>query len=307
MNIKSKLSLLFVLLFSTGMYAQKPINTYDIKNTKALKEFFKYTEDRVPLICAHRGGIIKGYPENSIATLEQMMTKISTFFEIDPRLTKDSVIVVMHDATLDRTTTGKGKLADYTWEEVKKLKLKDDKGNPTEYGINTLDEVLQWAKGKTILMLDKKDVPFDMLYKAIAKNKAQAHVVLSAYKAAEAKYYYDKDKSLMFEVFIKTEEQFADFDKAGVPWENIFAYVGVPRAKSLYDKIHAKGAMVMVYTATSIDKLKDAEERKKAYHNVFTNGADMIMADRAMEVWDVAQTYMPKKSNKDKFFKNIKK
>ena len=40
-----------------------------------------------------------------------------------PRLTKDSVIVLMHDATLDRTTSGKGKLADFTWNELQQIRL----------------------------------------------------------------------------------------------------------------------------------------------------------------------------------------
>lgn len=48
-----------------------------------------------------------GYAENCIEGLENVLTQMPAFFEIDPRLTKDSVIVLMHDATLDRTTTGK--------------------------------------------------------------------------------------------------------------------------------------------------------------------------------------------------------
>lgn len=143
---------------------QKKLNTLSIKSAKDLKEFFKYTPYRVPLICGHRGGAQELYPENSIAGLEYILTKMPAFFEVDPRLTKDSITVVLHDATLDRTTNGIGKLSDYTWEELKKLRLKDNKGNITNYGIQTLDEVLQWAKGKTILMLDKKDVPIAQLY-----------------------------------------------------------------------------------------------------------------------------------------------
>jgi glycerophosphoryl diester phosphodiesterase len=46
-------------------------------------------------------------------------------FEIDPRITKDSVVVLMHDATLDRTTTGTGRVADHTWAELQQLRLKD--------------------------------------------------------------------------------------------------------------------------------------------------------------------------------------
>lgn len=62
---------------------------------------------------------------------------MQAFFELDPRLTKDSVIVLMHDTTIDRTTAGKGKLAEYTWEELQSFRLKDSEGNPTPYKIPT--------------------------------------------------------------------------------------------------------------------------------------------------------------------------
>ena len=64
----------------------------------------------------------------------------------------------MHDPTLERTTTGKGRVVDFTLGELKQLRLKDNSGNVTEFQIPTLDEVLDWARGKTILVLDQKDV-----------------------------------------------------------------------------------------------------------------------------------------------------
>ena len=68
------------------------------------------------------------------------------FFEIDPRLTKDSVIVLMHDVTLDRTTNATGRLADYTWEELQDVSLKDSEGNVTSCRIPTLEGVIEWRQ-----------------------------------------------------------------------------------------------------------------------------------------------------------------
>ena len=88
----------------------------------SVRSYFGYkTNAAKPIISGHRGSHIADYPENAIETFDYVLKHTPAFFEIDPRLTKDSVIVLLHDATLDRTTTGKGKLADYTWEEVKKL------------------------------------------------------------------------------------------------------------------------------------------------------------------------------------------
>src|SRR5687768_7040929 len=88
-------------------HAQNTINVLNIRNAKELRSFFAYTGKDVPFISGHRGGVNKGFPENSIEALENTLRHTPATFEIDPRLTKDSAIVLMHDATLDRTTTGK--------------------------------------------------------------------------------------------------------------------------------------------------------------------------------------------------------
>lgn len=218
--------LMAILLFSNfQLFAQQKLNTLKIKSTKDLKEFFKHTPDRIPMISGHRGGAQELYPENSIAGFAYVLSKIPAFFEVDPRLTKDSVVVVLHDATLDRTTTGKGKLSDYTWEEVQKLRLLDKSGKPTNYRIHTLEEMLLWAKGKTILMLDKKDVPLNQLYKTIKETTSESSVLISAYEPAEAAFYYAKDKSLMFEVFVSNAERLKAYEAIGIPHENMVAYI----------------------------------------------------------------------------------
>lgn len=282
---------------------EKKINALAIKSPKELKDFFKYTEDRIPLVCGHRGGAQSLYPENSIAGLNYILSKMPAFFEIDPRLTKDSIVVVLHDATLDRTTNGTGNLSDYTWEEVKQLKLKDKKGNLTDYGIHTLDEVLQWAKGKTILMLDKKDVPFQMIFDAITRNKVEANVLISAYEPAEAAFYYSRNKDLMLEVFASNKERLQAFEDAGVPNENMVAYVGQPKKKAYYDLLHHKGIMAMVFTAKILEKEKDKGLRLQSYKKSIADGGDILLSDRAVEAYGAIEEFIPMKSIKSKYFK----
>ncbi len=126
----------FVLLFcNLGLnfilVAQQKQHTLNLESPQAMKEFFRYKGKSTPIISGHRGGMIKGFPENSIETFENTLRNSPAFFEIDPRLTKDSVAVLMHDATLERTTTGTGKVSDYTYAELQKFRLKDPQGNPT--------------------------------------------------------------------------------------------------------------------------------------------------------------------------------
>src|SRR6185369_1446845 len=130
-------------------------------------DLLKYTGESLPLVSGHRGGAAVGFPENCIATFEHTLANTFAMLEIDPRYAKDGAIVVHHDPTLERTTTGKGRVVDMTLQELKQLRLKDTEGNRTEFQIPTLDEVLDWARGKTIVVLDQKDVSVEARVKKI--------------------------------------------------------------------------------------------------------------------------------------------
>src|SRR5690606_33657695 len=156
--------------------------------------------------------------------------------------------VLHHDVTLDRTTTGTGKLSDYTWEEVKQLKLKDSEGNITAFHIPTLEEAIEWARGKTILNLDKKDVPLKMTAAIIKKMNAGVFVMVTVHNAEQAKFYYDDDSLRMMSAFVKTNTAFNEYQSAGIPWSNMIAYIGSenkPSNRMMFDMLHEKGVMCM--------------------------------------------------------------
>ena len=70
--------------------------------------------DRNVLVCAHRA-FHKNAPENSSKSIQEAIEAHIDIAEIDIRTTKDIVLVLMHDDYIDRTTTGKGLLKDYTY------------------------------------------------------------------------------------------------------------------------------------------------------------------------------------------------
>jgi len=269
--------------FSTS--AQQ-LHLLNIKNTKQLKEHFRYKGKNTPIISGHRGGMIKGFPENSIATFENTLLYTPAFFEIDPRLSKDGVAVLMHDETLDRTTNGTGKVSDYTFEELQKFRLKDPEGNVTDYKIPTLKDVIAWSKGKTVVNLDKKDLPMEMTAKILSECKNDI-IMLTVHNAEQAKFYYDYNPKWMLSAFVKTKKAFKEYEDAGIPWENMIAYIGPtnkPENKELFDLLHAKGVMCMISAAPSYDKLPDAAERAKNYRETFIQGADILESDLPIEV-----------------------
>ncbi len=287
-SVRLSLTLLLVVFTATVIKAQT-LHPGSIKSTKDLKEFFKYTGDRVPLICGHRGGVSDVFPENSMEAFEYLLSKVPTaFIETDPRMTKDGVVVIMHDVTLDRTTTGTGNVSDYTYKELQALRLKDKDGNPTPYKIPTLDEVLQWAKGKTIIQIDKKDVPADIIYDAIMRNNAEHVVIISAYIIEDAIYFHGRNKNLMFESFIRNDKEFAAYEKAGVPWSNLFAYLGQPKSPEFVDALHKKGVMCMVFSAKVIEKGVDKPSRLEGYKMALDKGTDIFLSDRAIEAYEAS-------------------
>jgi len=289
----------------TSSQAQDKLNTLKIKTAKDLHSYFQFTGNDPILIAGHRGGMVKGFPENSIATFENTLKHTPAFFEIDPRLTKDSVMVLMHDATLDRTTTGTGKLSDYTYEELKKFRLKDAEGNVTDFPIPTLSEVIEWARGKTVLNLDHKDVPLAMTAALIKKHKADAFVMLTVHSAAEMQYYLTQNRNHTFSAFIRNRKEYDDYEKAGVPFTQMIAYIGPhvkPENKELYALLNKKGTMCMISAASSYDKLKTAEERKAAYLAIAKDGASILESDLPIEAAEAVKEYAQKSGSKQKFF-----
>lgn len=74
-------------------------------------------------MASHRGDW-RNYPENSLAAMNSAINMGVDIIELDLALTKDSVLVVCHDRTLDRTTTGKGKISDMPLDSIRTLRLK---------------------------------------------------------------------------------------------------------------------------------------------------------------------------------------
>lgn len=103
------------------------------------------------LVIAHRGA--SGYaPENTLAAFKRGVALGATFIETDLQLTRDSRFVAMHDATLNRTTNGQGKVHDMTMAELRRL----DAGSwfGSEFAgerIPTLDDILEFSKKNDVV------------------------------------------------------------------------------------------------------------------------------------------------------------
>jgi glycerophosphoryl diester phosphodiesterase len=110
------------------------------------------------LIIAHRGDSAHR-PENTIAAFKSALDLGADLLELDVQLTKDGHVVVIHDGSVDRTTDGRGRVADMTLAELRKLSA----GYPERFGdrfaserIPTLAEALTLARGRAKVMIEIK-------------------------------------------------------------------------------------------------------------------------------------------------------
>ncbi len=136
------------------------------------------------MVIAHRGDW-RNAPENSIQAIENCIKMGVDMVEIDIRMTKDSQLVVIHDKTLDRTTTGKGKVSDWTLDSLKTLYLKNGANHATHHRIPTLEEAMLAGKDKILINLDKCYGYFDKAYEILQKTGTINQVVMKGKVPAE--------------------------------------------------------------------------------------------------------------------------
>lgn len=126
-------------------------------------------KDKNVLVTAHRGDW-RNAPENSLQGYKLAIEMGVDCIEVDLNKTSDGVVVIMHDGTIDRTTNGKGKPSDYTYEQLKQFHLRNGLGVVTKHTIPTLEEVMLLAKGKVLVNLDKSLPYHNEAYQVLKKT-----------------------------------------------------------------------------------------------------------------------------------------
>lgn len=130
----------------------------DPKDVSAVYERFEsikgITLPRAPLNVAHRGDPYR-YNENSLEGFLAAAEGGATHIEADAHLTSDKKIVIMHDASIDRTTNGTGTIANMTYDELRQYKIvKNMAGQPTQTQsvIPDIDELFTALADKDVLI-----------------------------------------------------------------------------------------------------------------------------------------------------------
>lgn len=128
-------------------------------------------------VVAHRGDW-RNFPENSIPSIESVIAMGADVMELDLKMTKDSVLVLSHDKTIDRCTNGTGEVSGYTLEELKAFSLKNVEGEVVDsLHIPTLREALETCKDRICVNVDQGYWYYDQVL-AIAEEVGVTDQVL---------------------------------------------------------------------------------------------------------------------------------
>ncbi|MCD8318850.1 MAG: glycerophosphodiester phosphodiesterase family protein [Paraprevotella sp.] len=139
--------------------------------------------DYVFVVC-HRGDW-RHAPENTVKAIEGAADMGADMVEIDIQKTRDGQFVLMHDDTIDRMTEGKGRVADYTVDELKQFRMRRSDGTWSDERIPTLEEALSACKGRLLVNIDKGGDYFAEIEPIIRSTGTEDHVVLKGRNTVE--------------------------------------------------------------------------------------------------------------------------
>jgi glycerophosphoryl diester phosphodiesterase len=145
------ITMILAAVLSMLSCAQQP--QYANRAEKILAEINDPNSEYVVVI-SHRGDW-RNYPENSIPAIESIIRMGVDMMELDVKMTKDSVLILMHDKTIDRMTNGKGKVSDITYDSLMTFKMKRAHNVVTDtIKVPTLREALLCCKDRILVNVD---------------------------------------------------------------------------------------------------------------------------------------------------------
>lgn len=185
-------------------------------------------QNNATLVSVHRAGPKPGFPENALESMQEAIKYGPMLLEVDIRETADGHLVLMHDTTLDRTTTGSGELGDYTLAELSDIRLVDNDGNVTEFAIPTLQQALAWVDERAIVQLDlKRGIDYAKVVQAVIEADAVDSTLIIAYRLENVLTSVAIEPGLSFSYSINDKDDLVELEQSGVSARQIVAWTGV--------------------------------------------------------------------------------
>ncbi|MBO8442960.1 MAG: glycerophosphodiester phosphodiesterase [Spirochaetes bacterium] len=252
----------------------------------------------MPRVIAHRGDS-RNYPENTLPAFESAVRMGIDVVETDIHLTKDGVLVIWHDPTLERNTDGRGRIEDHTLEELRRFDagytFTQDGGRTFPFRgkgvrICTLAEALEHCPGQRFNIDLKTKCPeiVDEFIKVIREHDAVDRVVGASFHLSNLKRLRRLAPDFLTSVttaevvpllFRQKTHTLPKAFKRKIIFQIPMAAGPVKVVTPAFVKaMHQRGAVVMVWT------INDEETMRR----LFAMGVDSVMTDDPALVIKVA-------------------
>lgn len=252
---------------------------------------------RYVVVVCHRGDW-RNYPENSLGAIESVIRMGADIVEIDLKLTKDSVLVLSHDRTCNRMTTGKGDISTMTYDSLATFNLKTAH-NVAIPGtrITTLQEALEACKDRIVINVDqgyqyynlvvKLTDALDMTDQILIKGKKAREVVAREMEGSRMMYMpiIDIQKPKGKDLFAQYEDWYAQTGEKPLAYEVCFSELN-EEVEACCQKVIAQGSKLWINTLWASlcggyeDDAAFEGDPDKVYGKILDLGTSIIQTDR---------------------------
>jgi len=244
-----------------------------------------------PLVVAHRGDS-SHEAENSLPAFEAAILAGADAIELDVRVTADGLAVVMHDASVDRTTDGRGLVRDLSAEQVRALRMPLRGGGAA--GVPTLEEALRAVAGRAAVDIEIKNVPGDPDFEpdrqravdatlaVLGSIDVDARVMLSSFNPLALAHCRARapelETGLLTDTDVGAEASLAFAEREGHPWVLPFIDRVADAQPGFAGDVHRTGLRLGVWVTD--DPARAADLFRAGVDAVATNDPAAIVAAR---------------------------
>jgi glycerophosphoryl diester phosphodiesterase len=244
-------------------------------------------EQDITLLQAHRAGDRRGAAENSIDASLASIADGAVFVEIDVARSSDGVLFLMHDDTLDRTTTGSGPFDALGFDALSSLNLVDVDGQIMDETIPTLAETLRALDGVGIAQIDRKrPTTFDEIADVLEAEEAVDRSVVITYTIEDAIALQQRLPEVMISVGLRDMDDVQTLTDAGVDLTRIQGWLGLGTGNPDWD-----AALAALEVETSYGDFRAERDGSIDYQLMADNGAEVISVDDVPAAADALDAY----------------
>ena len=286
---------LLILCATAGLYACSQPAAETTDKARFVRAELHNPSSRYVVVVSHRGDW-RNWPENSIPAIESVIGMGVDIMELDLKLTKDSVLVLCHDKTIDRTTNGRGRVCDITYDSIRRCVLKTGHGVKTTHRMPTLREALEVCKDRIVVNVDQGYEYYDLVLAVTEELGVTDQILIKGKRSTDAvaAKFAEHPRNMMYMPIIdilkpQGQKLFGEYMSKGIVplayevcWDEY-----TPEVKDCMEKVVESGSKLWVNSLWESlcgglcdDAAWESGDPGSVYGKLLDRGATMIQTDR---------------------------